>query len=184
MFLDPSDFEDVPYRIPNQEESRSLQDFIDKKEAEYLKKVLGLSFYNAFMAGLNTSGEVDEIWVNLRDGAEYDDGKYSYAGVKELLKPVIYSDWLDFNYRKLSNGGMVVNTGQNNSEAVNPIDEIVFGWNEFVKQVGHMPNCWGHSYTNYYNNTLRGFLDANSDDYEDWDESQVQVFGFKNSLNL
>lgn len=181
MFLDPSDFDDVPYRIPNQEESRDLQDFIDKKEAEYLKKVLGLSLYNAFIAGLETSGTVDQIWTDLRDGAEYtyNDIEYEYYGVKELLKPVIYSEWLDYNYRKLSNGGMIVTTAQQNSTAVNPIDEIVFGWNEFVKQVGG--SCyydWG------FNNTFRGFMDVNGEDYPEWDEEKAYVFSFKNSLNL
>jgi hypothetical protein len=180
MFLDPSDFEDTPFRIPNQEESRDLQNFIDRKEAEYLKKVLGLSFYNAFIAGLDTSGTVEQIWVDLRDGKEYtySNTDYEYTGVKELLKPVIYSDWLDANYRKLSNGGMIVNDGQNNTTAVNPIDEIVFGWNEFVQRVG------GLCYPYQSEGDLRGFMLANADAYEDWDSSKAQTFRFKNSLNL
>lgn len=180
MFLDPSDFEDAPYIIPNQEESRSLQDFIDKKEAEYLKKVLGLSLYNDFIAGLETSGDIEQIWLDLRDGADYteSDVLYNYCGVKELLKPAIYSDWITINYRKWSNGGMIVNDGQNNTTAVNPSDEIVTAWNDFVTKLGS--GCWGWS----YQNTFRGFMNINGESYENWSEANSYPFRLRNTLDL
>lgn len=183
MFLDPSDFEDVPYAIPNQEESRSLQDFIDAKEAEYLKKVLGLSLYNDFLSGLETSGEIEDIWINLRDGIDYtyNDTIYNYCGVKELLKPVIYSDWIAVNYRKWSNGGMIVNNGQNNSTSVNPIDEIVSSWNEFINRAGG--SCYRHFKRGWYN-TLNGYLDANAEDYTSWNASNTYPLQYRNTLDL
>lgn len=185
MFLDVSDFEDVPYLIPNQEESRSLQDFIDAKEAEYLKKVLGLSFYNEFIAGLDSSGTVEQIWVDLRDGKEYtvSNQAYEWKGVREMLKPVIYSQWLEHNYRKWSNGGMIVNNGQNNSTSVNPIDEIVENWNKFVKIVGLGYHYWYICYGNT-EGTLRGFLNENSTDYEGWNNAQTYNLQLRNTLDL
>lgn len=187
MFLDPSDFEDAPYAIPNQEESRSLQDFIDQKEAEYLKKVLGLSFYNEFIEGLNTSGDIDPIWEALRDGDDYISGgqSYQWLGIKDLLKPVIHSQWLEINYRKWSNGGMIVNNGQNNTTSVNPIDEIVFGWNQFVGKAGTGFYWWYNCYSaGSIDGTLRGFLDANSDDYTGWNISYVAGLRLRNTLDL
>ena len=184
MFLDPSDFEDVPYLIPNQEESRSLQEYIDTKEAYYLKKVLGLSFYNEFIAGLETSGVIEQKWIDLKDGKEYTVGEgdsaneYEYSGIKDLLKPAIYSNWLEDNYRKWSNGGMIVNTAQNNATAVNPIDEIAGNWNEFVRKIG------GGCFWQYQENTLYGFLTEETDTYEGWDNSKVTSFRMRNSLDL
>jgi len=188
MFLDVSDFEDAPYRIPNQEESRDLQNFIDLKEAEYLKKVLGLSFYNEFIAGLESSGTVEDIWIDLRDGSTYQlysqGQSYQWEGVKELLKPVIMSCWLEENYRKWSNGGMIVNNGQNNSTSVNPIDEIVSNWNKFVRKVGVGYQYWYTCWDGSNEGTLRGFLDENKTLYDGWNNSYTANLSLRNTLDL
>lgn len=180
MFLEPVDFEDEPYVIPNQVESRDLQNYIDKKEAYYLKRIMGVSFYNDFIEGLETSGTIEDKWLALRDGGEYESGNvtYQYGGIKELLRPAIYSDWLTDNYRKWSNGGMIVNDGQNNTTAVNPIDEIVGAWNDFVGMLGLTCYHWSNR------NSFIGFMSDHASDYEGWDSANVYPFRLRNTLDL
>jgi len=72
MFVDSTDFTDIPYKIPNQEETRAFVDWIEAEETKILKEVLGLPLYNAFIEGLDTSGSIEQKWLDLRDGAEYD----------------------------------------------------------------------------------------------------------------
>lgn len=94
------------------------------------------------------------------------------------MRPAIYSNWIEDNYRKWSNGGMIVNNGQNNSTSVNPIDEIVANWNEFVRKVG------GGCYYDANGNTLYGYLDNEEENYEGWDSSRVHAYKLRNSLDL
>lgn len=55
MILSLSDFDNVPYKIPNQEESTSwLASFISREEIKLLKDILGIAMYNDFIDGLPT----------------------------------------------------------------------------------------------------------------------------------
>jgi len=161
MFLDASDFLNVPYKIPNIEESRSfIDDFIEAEEAKILKKILGLRLYNEFIEGLEASGEIEQKWTDLQDGTtyEYGDILYEYTGLVDFLKPYICSKWMEINFRKPTTSGVVINNGQQNTQTVTPDYEVVTYWNEFAEKVG--VNC-------NRKNTLYGFLMANESDYED-----------------
>lgn len=62
-----------PVSIPNTDKDYvqdRLNEFINKYEPEYLKKVLGYDLWKAFMAGL-AEPTVDQKWLNLLNGAEY-----------------------------------------------------------------------------------------------------------------
>lgn len=176
MFVDVDDFVGLPYKIPNQEESKSLPDFIEKQEVLVLKKLLGLRLYTDFIAGLAEATPLQK-WIDLRDGAGYEisdnaDYYFEYKGLADFLKPFIYSEWIKLNYRKWTNVGMIVNSAQERSTAVNPFDEVVQYWNEFVTKVG---------YKNSQENTLYGFLVANEEDYEDL---VFHYYPYKNTLDF
>jgi len=177
MFVDQTDFNVTPYIIPNQVDSRDLQDYIDAKETFYLKKILGIDLYREFIEGLETSGVIESKWLNLQWGTneeENPDGSgdfeycgitYEYLGMKEMLKPLIYSDWVRDNYRKLTSAGVVTPTAQNNSTAVLPDVEVVHSWNDFV-------NHWI---------TMHDFILSKPDDYT-WNPSKY--FSYKNTLDI
>lgn len=185
MFLEPTDFLDKPYKVPNQEESRDFVAFIEATEAKYLKAILGLQLYNDFIEGLEDSGTVEQKWTDLKDGANYtySDVLYEWRGVKAMLKPVVYSEWLTINFRRWTSSGMIINTGQQNSGAVNPDQEIIRGWNEFVDLLGCRSGMYWYSPLNYHNN-LYGFLYTNSADYNDWDFSLTTYFQYINIIDL
>lgn len=155
--LTKSNFVAPPFLIPNQTESSWLDAWIADREAELLKKLLGLDLYNAFIEALEDSAPLAQKWVDLRDGEEYEYGdvNYEYVGVIKMLRPAIYSLWLEVNYKKPTNAGMIVNRGQENTDVVNPTEEITDAWNKFVGYVGcHMAN------------SFYGFMVVNLEDYE------------------
>lgn len=59
-----------------------LQSFIEKYEAEILKKALGRKLYNEFKLALEDNGTlkvgVDQKWDNLLNGTEYEKGGVTY----------------------------------------------------------------------------------------------------------
>jgi hypothetical protein len=174
-FLDVNDFLNRPYKIPNIEESREfIDDYIEDEETKILKKILGLRLYNEFIEGLDTSGTIEQKWIDLRDGAEYESGSnlYEYRGLVDFLKPYICSKWVEINFRKATTSGVIVNNGQQNTQTVVPDYERVQYWNEFVEKVGG--SC-------AMENTLYGFLKANESDYEDLVFTQHKVI---NTLDI
>ncbi len=188
MFLEPTDFLEKPYKVPNQEESKDFVAFIEATEAKYLKAILGLQLYNDFIDGLEDSGIVEQKWTDLKYGTTYtySDVLYEWAGIKTLLKPVVYSEWLTINFRRWTSSGMIINTGQQNSGAVNPDQEIIRAWNEFVDLLGGSGYGWPVQWltTHNYKNTIYGFLQVNSTDYNDWDFSLTTYFQHRNIMDL
>jgi len=160
MFVDPTDFTDIPYKIPNKEETRAFVDWIEAEETKILKEVLGLPLYNAFIEGLDTSGSIEQKWLDLRDGAEYEysDSTYEYLGLVDFLKPEIYSRWFYLRYRVPTSSGVVINTGQQNTTVQNPDVEVSQYHNIFVEKIGNSCN---------QKNTLFGFLTVNEEDYQE-----------------
>jgi hypothetical protein len=133
MFVEPEDFASRPYRILNIQESTDFEDFIESKEEKLLKKLIGIELYGLLVSGLETSGTIEEKWEKLRDGEvfEYQNQTYEWVGMKALLVPAVFSEWVREGVYKYTAAGVVVNMGQQNSETISPADKIVMGWNEF-----------------------------------------------------
>jgi hypothetical protein len=168
MILDSTDFVDRPYKVPNQEESRDFISFIEEKEEELLRMILGDELYDEFAAGLETSGTVEQIWTDLKgeEGVSYEySGKnYTYKGLKDLLKPGVFSEWMPLSTYKFTNIGFIENNAPQQSKLID--DQYAFQvdyWNKFVSKVGY-------SYPYGYNckNTFYGFMKAHSSDYPSW----------------
>ncbi len=166
MILDPSDFDERPYRIPNQEESRDFIPFIEKKEKEILVSLFGYEFYKELIEGLDTSGTVEQIYTDLVDGVDYTSGgkTYEYQGLIYTLVPAIYSMWVDKNAYKFTNIGHVNNNSPQQSTTIDNEPFVVEAWNDYCKRVGTY-KCGDRSTWNDRKNTLWGFYQANKADY-------------------
>ena len=166
MIIDPTDFLDRPYKIPNQEESRDFLKFIEDKEDELARLLLGNDLWEEFDSAINGSGVLDTIYERLRDGAtyEYNNKTYRYAGWVDMIRPGIFSEWLPNTTMKLTNIGYVVNDAPDKSKLLdNQYEFQVSHWNKFVSKVGYHP-----AYGYQYRDSFYGFLKVNSDDYSSW----------------
>lgn len=168
MILDTSDFDDRPYKIPNQEESRDFIEFIEKSEKKILTDLFGYEFYSELTEMIETSGELPQIWKDLIDGAEYQSGTktYEWEGLAYMLTPAVYSMWIDKNAYKFTNIGHVNNNAPQQATTIDNEPFVVEAWNEFCARTGHYcgPNrrfTW-NSYNNFW-----GFYQANKSDYPD-----------------
>ena len=76
----------------NTEGRADVQAYIDDYEPEYLRCVLGLELYDAFIAGIDGSGLPDDRWLNLLQGADFTKGgcKYRWNGFAPLLNDGAY----------------------------------------------------------------------------------------------
>lgn len=164
MILDPSDFDDRPYRIPNQQESKDFPEFIEDAEEQILVQLLGYEFFKELEDALNTSNP-DQIYVDLRDGAEYtSSGKtYKYNGLVDLLRPAVFSLWIDQNAYKFTNIGHVNNSPPQQSTVIDSEPFVVQAWNAFVVRAGGSCN-YSRSTWNRMDN-LYGFYQANKANY-------------------
>lgn len=186
MIITPSDFDDRPFKIPNQEESGDLEGFIDDAEIDLaVKHLLGLDLWDEFITAVTSSGVLDQKWLDLRDGAtyQYQNVNYKYNGWVDLVRPGIYSLWQPEGTWKYTNVGWVQNKANSAPQAGNQSelleDQYVFHvkyWNQFVEKVGYQSaNCYN------YKNSFYGFMKANETTYDGW------IFNtpvFKNRFDL
>lgn len=112
-------------------------------------------------------------WLLLKNGGQYYTVTNSqitkrWDGMKKLLKPLIYSDWLAFGYTESTGNGEVKSKVENGT-VVSPKRKVVSAFNDYSKMAGN-----GKSKSN----TLYGFLIANSDLYPDF------VFGDPGRMNI
>jgi hypothetical protein len=160
MILSLTDFDNVPYKIPNQNESAWLEDYIEMKETEYLKQILGIALYNDFIEAIdNSPGSIPSPYDDLLNGAEYTwhGVVFEWVGMVKALRTAVYSQWLIENYRKKTNSGTIVNLGQQNTESVVPSYDIQVNFNKWCEYIGS--DCAMF-------NTLYGYLYVNKLDFE------------------
>ena len=163
LIVQLTDFEQRPYRIPNQTESKDLYAFIEVAEEKILRELFGHDMYEELEDQL--SGTPGAVWVALRDGAEYayNSQNYKYGGLKAILVPRIYSEWITETRDKYTDVGVVYNTSDNN-ERVSPARRIVEAYNAYARLVG---DYWNQC------NTLYGYMEANEADFPDWDPDNL-----------
>lgn len=100
-----------------------IQEFIDKYEPLFLKKLLGIDLYNEFIAGL-AEDPIDSKWISLRDDTE----------LKNMLVNYVYY-WYMRNQSTLSAGISEVKPKAENATPVSSVDKQVRAWNEMVLAV-------------------------------------------------
>ena len=138
MILSLTDFVDREYKIPNQNESSDLLGFIEDKEEELLCDLLGVDLYNEVMDGLDESNP-EQKFLDLLNGKDYvfNGVTYKWGGLVNLLKPAVYSKWINVGTFKFTNIGWVQNSPQENSTAIDWTDQFVVAyWNKYCELVG------------------------------------------------
>jgi hypothetical protein len=166
MIIDATDFNDRPYKVPNQEESRDFISLIERWEEDLaVNHLLGAELWDELKV-IHESGSIAEPWLTLINGGTYAyNGKtHQFKGWVDLVKPAIYSYWLPVGAYKNTNVGVVINNTPQQSTVVEDQNSfIVTAWNDFCLKVGIVPGC---SYT--YRNSFYGFMKANSETFDTW----------------
>ena len=158
MFATPTDFNLIPYNIPDAETDGTLQDFIDAEEERRLKQVLGRPLYEALIAGNPT----DAKWDRLINGTDYTltRRKYTWDGLKKVMVPYIFSRYMSVNITELSKNG-AIEAKVENATRVSGTQMISEAYNYFADRIGGDCGEWPAD------DTLFGMLYANRTDYDD-----------------
>lgn len=100
-----------------------VQEFIDKYEPMFLKKLLGLTLYDEFIAGLAVTPpeDIDPKWIALLDTMD----------LKPMLVNYVYF-WYMENANTLTAGISEVKPKAQNATPVNNWDKRVRAWNEMA----------------------------------------------------
>lgn len=182
MIIEASDFDNRPYKVPNQEESPDFVSYIVEKE-QYLaiRYLLGCDLWDDFAEAIEGSGVLEQKWIDLRDGANYVYGgvTYKYGGWVDMIRPAVYSLWQPDGSWKFTNVGWVQNKASSAPQAGNqseliedPYAFMVKYWNEFVTKVG-----FDVSYGYNCKHSFYGFMKVNESNYPGW------VFSFPHFKN-
>lgn len=177
MILTEADFDLPPYNIPNLQKVRNTFEYYrDRKEEEVLRFLLWDDIYDAFKAGVVgiEEDDIEQRWKDLRDGVSYTylGRSYRYAGLKTLLIPYFYAEWVEDHWKPFSGIGVITPKGEN-ATVKYPLRNIISAWNEFCflagSHVGHSHFYNGHHFHQRHSNrygTLYGYLSASSQ-YDD-----------------
>lgn len=149
-----------------------VNEFIERYEPEYLQKVLGYNLWKAFSEGIDGSGEIEQRFIDLLEGKEFEYSGKTYKWVGFETKPIqnyVYYHFLDnAAYDTVQVGHSVGKL--DNAIAVAPEVKAINAWNEMVLE----------------NHILYKFLQANKTTYPEWDscQSSNEVYHRKNRFDL
>lgn len=145
-------------QLSQPEVREDLDVLIEREEPKYLKQLLGISFYNAFIAGIEPISGAEDRWLNILNGLEYEQNSrwYEWIGFENDLKQspaanYIYTQYLKKEVEQTTGIGQVKPATENGSLA-SATPKIVRAWNEMVDwQIG-----------------LIRYLNANKSIYPEW----------------
>jgi hypothetical protein len=133
--IDVTFFEYEPLYIPMSDDAGSgvsklldvkrkaqINNLITRKETEYLKYILGIDLYNAFMAGLEED-PIAEKWTDL--------ASILCDSINKLSPIANYVYFFYLDPSKMTDVGLATSK-VDNMELVNPITKQVEIWNEMV----------------------------------------------------
>lgn len=145
-------------QLSQAEVREDLQLLIDKYETSYLKKLLGLGLYNAFIAGIDPISGADQKWLNILQGVEYEhNGKdYEWIGFENSEKESPIANYVYYKYitkevEQTTGIGQVVPKAEN-AVIASADPKRVRAWNEMV---------------NWQRGLIR-YLDQNRNIYPEW----------------
>lgn len=133
-----------PVLIPQNSDSAvsgSLQLFIDTKEPELLRQLLGYELHKAYTAGI-AAGSPDAKWIAIRDGKEYTN-RQGYldkwrglkftdgTGKKSPIANYVYWHWME-NEATVTTGTGEKKAANQNAVDASPAVKMVRAWNEMI----------------------------------------------------
>lgn len=118
--------------------------------------------------------EEDNRWLLVKNGDSYEyAGKpFKWRGIKAAVKPLVYANWVEYGFAKLTQNGFVVPKMENNLIS-DPGQYICRQWNEWCKQIGgpcqQMNSLYGYlqatelsnpgTFDDTFDDTFTGFVD-------------------------
>lgn len=198
--------------IPNINEVQTeaydiVNSFCDELGRQLLRDALGNDLFNDFdtyvVAGVFDNSSAPQKWIDFVEGKEYivNDVSHKWSGListqgvfkKSLITDYVYAKWLEFNFTTQSGVGEVTLNPQN-ANIVNPTQNIVRCWNNFLEMYQGNTLAYPSIYYNggskvvdWYGGTrstnvsLLSFLQDNETDYPNAD---LRVYEFKNQLGV
>jgi hypothetical protein len=109
MFVTKSDFDLIPYNIPNLSDNNSFDDYCDQEEEGILKSLLGKSLYDSFIAGLKPEWDAT---VETVIGNEYSYGNNVWEALTAQTgtAPVAGVNW---QLNSEDDGWLILKNGSN-----------------------------------------------------------------------
>lgn len=137
-----------------------------------------------------TQVEEDNRWLLLKNGSTYmvGDKKYRWVGMKEALKPLIYSLWAEHLSVSLTHQGFTVPKTEN-SISVPSISFVCRAWNDYARYIGYecepYNTLWGYLYyTNMSSGVFDDTFDETFDTFVDYLNYEFQWPGRKNEFGI
>lgn len=157
MLLIDRTYFDGPILLPVANNEESIDQAIDLYHNEYLQKVMGLSLYNAFMAGIVSggsgfssgfssgfggSGVIDDRWDWIINGHSYTYSGYPYTwrGIRTAIANYVYWHYREDNTTLTATMGEIGSTVEN-GVIVSPDNKMVRAWNDMAgwdRELAHM----------------------------------------------
>lgn len=116
-----------------------LELLIEREEPKYLKLLLGLGFYNAFIDGIDPISGAEQRWLDLLNGIEYEYNSRDYQWIgfendpkQSPIANYIYAQYLKNLVETMTGVGTVKPATENGSLA-SATPKIVRAWNEMVE---------------------------------------------------
>lgn len=147
-----------------------LNNYLDIYDEEYRVKVLGQQLNDEYIAGLEVQPpeDIEQRWLDLRDGAEFQYGgiTYKWKGFLRATKASPIANYVMWHIVRDGNdlltGIGVVKSESENSVAYSPMHRMVNIWNQMVDD----------------NRMLALFIYANRSDYPNYKLFQCGFYPF------
>jgi hypothetical protein len=146
--------------------SERLDLFISKYEKDFLKKVLGTALYNTYTTGIAVTPTPNQIWIDLRDGKDYQVGDvtYSWFGfANATTKQSPIANYVYYWWMRSDTSAKPDDAEQQAAYYERRNGSMARAWNEMSRWV-----LGENRYGYLYSSGLLGFLRTNSSVYGDW----------------
>lgn len=170
----PKDFAKGRYRIPNaismnagEGINADLQDVINSSVYDLLYEALGQTQYDELDA-------IEDLSAAPQKWKDFVNGNGSYRGIKEILMPFVFCNWLQYdNVHYSTVGGSKPDTVGGSTASL--AGKYVRAWNTFVES--YQENATGQWSGGSNKDSLYEFMTAFP---ENWDVSHFRLFEYEN----
>lgn len=138
-----------------------------------------------------TLSQPNNRWLLLKNGNTYtyNERVYRFKGISKMLRPYIYSQWLEATFKQMVGVGGITMPKTENSLVVSPSEDIIKSWNAFAREIGDNYNQQGTLYgylvnTNLADGTFDDTFDLTFTSFEAYLDYWFVSPGLKNFLDL
>ncbi len=155
------------------------------------KSLADTNLNNTPEEGVNwTISEDGNRWLLLKNGNTYtyNDKVYRFKGFTKIMKPFIYSKWVEFTFDALTGVGVNISTTEN-SQPISPATRIIRAWSDFVRNIGggceQQDTLYGYLInTNLAEGTFDDTFEDSFDGFQDYLNYWFRNPGLRNLFDL